>query len=362
MKKRTLPLVLLLAASLLGFAAAAGGDAGDPLVSLSYLQSVFLPKAGSAVQERLDASGDAVYRAVEAGLSGSAASGGGSWSELRLKQGDVLNISTGGQMLLLAGRATAQFDAGAVVDTTDGDELAAGAALEARHRYLAAESTSARFSVASRTAVVKYCGGFVSPSSNTPDYNAMASALKSLSLFRGTGTGYGSGFDLELAPTRIQALVMLIRLLGEEDAALAFSASQPFKDVPQWADRYVAYAYACGYTNGVSATQFAPNAAASAGMYVEFVLRALGYSDTTHTDVSTAAARALESGVLTSGEKMTLEANDFLRSDVVYLSWYALDTPLCGETRLLREKLAADGVFSAEGYAAAAAGVTSARL
>ena len=43
--------------------------------------------------------------------------------------------------------------------------------------------------------------------SSTVDYNAMAAALKQLNLFRGTLTGYGEGYDLELAPTRLQALI-----------------------------------------------------------------------------------------------------------------------------------------------------------
>ncbi|WP_300807933.1 helix-turn-helix domain-containing protein [uncultured Desulfovibrio sp.] len=37
----------------------------------------------------------------------------------------------------------------------------------------------------------------------------MAAALKQLNLFRGTFTGYGEGYDLELAPTRLQALIMV---------------------------------------------------------------------------------------------------------------------------------------------------------
>ena len=40
-------------------------------------------------------------------------------------------------------------------------------------------------------------------------------------LFQGSYTGYGQGFDLEAAPTRLQALIMFIRVLGEESEALA---------------------------------------------------------------------------------------------------------------------------------------------
>lgn len=363
--------ILLVAALLAGSAAAAGGDAGDPLISLEYLKSVFTPKAEQAAQEKLDAAGKAVYDAAEAKWRESAAPAqmlagtarADVWTEARLKHGDLISGPTGMQIMTLAGSVSAQFPSGNVVDMTDGTELASGGELSPCHRYLVAEDTVALFTVASRTAVVEYRGDYLLTLSNaTPDYNAMASALKALSLFRGTGVSYGEGFELELAPTRIQALIMLIRLLGEENEALACAAAQPFGDVAKWARPYVAYAYARGYTNGVSATQFAPDLAASADMYVEFILRALGYSDTTHTDLSDALPRARNANVITESEKTVLESNAFLRADVVYLSWYALDTPAARDMRPLHERLEELGVFDADAYRRAKASVASARL
>lgn len=374
MKKRAVFLSVLLAAVLLlGFASAAGGDAGDPLVSLEYLRSVFLPKAETAAREKLDASGAAVYEAAEtkwrATVAGAEAAAGsehaGTWTEARLKQGDVLSGLTGMQVTVLAGEVRAQFSSGAVVDVTDGTELVSGTALSIRHRYMVAEDTAALFTVSSRTSVLDYCGDYhFTLSASAPDYSAMASALKALSLFKGTDTGYGEGFDLEAAPTRIQALVMLIRLLGEEDEALACVSPVPFKDISDgyWGRPYIAYAYEKGYTNGVEDNNFAPDRSASEGMYVEFILRALGYSDTTQTDVSTAADRAFLVGVLTAGERAALRANSFLRADVVYLSWHALSTPLSDGRLTLHEKLEAAGVFPAGAYDRALALVTSARL
>ena len=78
------------------------------------------------------------------------------------------------------------------------------------------------------------------------DYNALADALKQMGLFQGTGTAYGSGYDLEQAPNRIVGLVMFLRLIGEEGAALSSTAANPFADTPAWCDRYVAYAYEKG--------------------------------------------------------------------------------------------------------------------
>ena len=366
--KLFLPLALC-AALLLGTARAAGGEAGDPLISLDYLQKTFAPAAETAAKEKLEASGKAAYDAAEAAWRAAAAAAEASagsehtaaWAEACLKQGDILSVLTGSQVILLSGEATAQFASGALVDATDGTELASGDAIKARHRYLAAEDTTALITVASPTAVLDHVGRYhVTASGDAPDCFAMASALRSLTLFRGTGSGYGEGFDLEASSTRAQALVMLLRLLGEEDAALESAAPQPFQDA-DWADRYIAYAYEKGYTNGISETQFGSNMPVNAGMYVEFVLRALGYSDTTQTDVSTSVARARSANVLTAGEETALQRDTFLRSDMVYLSWYALETPVAGSAQALHSKLEAAGVFAADAYRSAQAMVTSAR-
>ena len=53
-----------------------------------------------------------------------------------------------------------------------------------------------------------------------------ADKLASLHLFQGTEQGY----QLNASPSRIQGLVMLIRLLGMEDEALACTEDVPFTD------------------------------------------------------------------------------------------------------------------------------------
>ena len=82
-----------------------------------------------------------------------------------------------------------------------------------------------------------------------------ADRLHDLGLFRGTGSGYA----LDKTATRMQGLIMLIRLLGEEDEALACTDPCPFTDVAAGdPSRYTAYAYAKGYTTGTTATTFSP--------------------------------------------------------------------------------------------------------
>ena len=97
-------------------------------------------------------------------------------------------------------------------------------------------------------------------------YTFYADLLNELGLFKGTNQGY----ELVRAPNRQEALIMLIRLLGEEENALKYDYNNmPFKDVTGWADgrRYIAYGAAKKYTNGVSATEFGQSNIADANMY-----------------------------------------------------------------------------------------------
>ena len=368
-KSRILLTALLAVLALSGAVLAAGGDSGDPLISLDYLQSIFLPKADAQIDSRLDAADSAAYSAAEEGwratLAAAEANAGAQradvFTEAQLKQGDLLTGPTGLQVVVLAGSVSVQFSSGTVIDVTSGSEVKSGAVLTANHRCLVAEDTTACFSTAGKTAVLRYCGPYVLSPSATTDYPAMASALKALGLFRGSDSGYAQGFDLEKTPTRMEALIMLIRLLGEENEALACTASQPFTDVPAWANAYAAYAYSMGYSNGVSAASFGTTAPASAEMYVEFLLRALRYSSTAQLDITDAPERAERAGVLTSGEVRALRAGSFLRADVVYLSYYALEMDRSGGGTL-SDALIARGVFTSESYRAARAAVTSPRI
>src|SRR5699024_3690845 len=132
--------------------------------------------------------------------------------------------------MVLAGSVQLSFGSGAVVDVTAGTTVPSGTSLALQHRYLVAEDTSAVFTVTSKTAVVDYQGPYSLQYSGQTDYNAMATALKTMHLFQGSLTGYGDGYDLEAAPTRLQALIMFIRVLGEEQEALAWQGTTPFTD------------------------------------------------------------------------------------------------------------------------------------
>ena len=342
---------------------AAGGGASDPLVSLSYLLDPFRKELVEAVDVKLDESDEEILERIES--EGTVVQSVSTWAETRLKQGDILAGSTGTNALLLAGRGQIVYDTGAVIDVTTGEEVVSGSSMVINHRYMVAEDTAAMFLITSRTAVLDYLGSYEFVyADNTVDYNAMAAALKELNLFKGSFTGYGEGFDLELAPTRLQALIMFIRVLGEEEEALAWTGTTPFTDISKGSDaeKYVGYAYEKGYTNGYTATQFKPGNAVNAYQYTEFVLRAMGYSSAANTNLADTLIRAEKAGLLTSGEEARLQVEKFLRADLVYISYYALDTELADGEQTLAEKLMDQDVFAKRDWRDAGELVTSRRL
>ena len=348
MKKKIFLITVGLLLSVLAIsAAAAAGSSSDPLISLSYLEDVFLGTLDEELESKLDQS-DKAIRSDANGDVGSGLEIASTWTESRLKAQDVLLGSTGTSVMLLAGSGKVTFPSGAVVDVTTGSEVTSGSPLQINHRYMVAEDTAALFTVTSKTAVVDYQGAYEFYYSNSIDYNAMASALKSINLFKGSFTGFGEGFDLEVAPTRLQALIMFIRVLGEEDEALAYTGSIPFQDIApgSQAEKYVGYAYAMGYTNGYSATTFRPSQTIPVNQYMEFILRALGYSSAATSNLSTTMDRAAEHGVITAAEKTMLQSSTFLRADLVYVSYYALDAHVADSSDTLRDVLIDRGVFS----------------
>lgn len=175
--------------------------------------------------------------------------------------------------------------------------------------------------------------------------NTLAADLKMLGLFSGVSD---TNFDLERAPSRTEALVMLIRLLGEEKAVKEGEWSHPFNDVADWADAYVGYAYENGLTKGISETEFG-GGNASAATYLTFVLRALGFSDADGDfswDNPYKLAKGL--GLLPA----FVDTENFWRADTVTVSYAALSANLKKSEQTLAEKLIEQAVFDASVYGA----------
>lgn len=174
---------------------------------------------------------------------------------------------------------------------------------------------------------------------------AAANALYELWLFNGTGTD-ASGkpiFDLDRAPTRHEAVTMLVRLLGKESEAKAGSWSIPFMDVAEWAIPYVGYAYTNGLTTGTSDTTFGGNDIVTASQYLTLVLRSLGYES--GTDFQWDKAWELSDSIGLTDGRYNAGTSSFTRGDVATISHWALQTP-CKQTAItLLQSLINSGII-----------------
>jgi len=181
---------------------------------------------------------------------------------------------------------------------------------------------------------------------NASDAQAKADILNELGLFNGTDKGY----ELDRKPTRMEAIIMLIRMTGKENDALYGEWSHPFTDAPTWegAEQYLGYAYENGLTTGATATTFDPNATATAQMYVTFMLRALGYEDEADQKVWDIWEKLGKvKGILPTEVNKT----NFTRGDAVVVSYAALSAWMEGTETPLALALMDMGTFNALTYA-----------
>lgn len=172
------------------------------------------------------------------------------------------------------------------------------------------------------------------------NFTSSADALNQMGLFSGTGSGY----ELDRAPTRAEAAVMLVRLLGGEKDATQNSYQTPFTDVPGWAAPYVGWLYHNGLTAGATATSYGTNDRCTAQMYSTFLLRSLGYKDSGNAaDFQYAGAVdfAMDKGV---ADYANCDEDNFLRDHVVAMSYTALSVqPRDGKNDTLLDQLIASG-------------------
>jgi Leucine-rich repeat (LRR) protein len=154
-------------------------------------------------------------------------------------------------------------------------------------------------------------------------------------------------FILDEKPTRIEAAIMMIRLLGQENVAKKLKHKHPFTDVPSWANSYIGYLYVNKYSSGISKKLYGSSKNITLNQYVTFVLRALGYNDTYGDFKSNESLKkAVEIGLLSSGESSYYaEKGSFIKDDFVGITINALSTCIKGKKATLINKLVNEGVI-----------------
>ena len=174
------------------------------------------------------------------------------------------------------------------------------------------------------------------------NYTNCADSLHEMGLFQGTQNGY----DLDRTPTRAEAAVMLVRLLGKEAEAKALTYTAPFTDLKGWEKPYVQYLYSNGLANGTNRTSFNPTGKCTAQMYAVFLLRALGYSDTADFSYANAIETARERGIYDTG---IINVQNFLRDDAAAASYTVLSvSPKNSEGTLLDQLVSENAITEAD--------------
>ena len=146
--KKTIRIVLIVlaAALLLGFAALAAGAASsagtedDPLVTLSYINDVFLPYVQDLFHKDLEEKESALQDALEqrvSALEEAGVGGSGEYVVETLEAGQTLICQRGAELMLRIGRGavTAEHTPG-LVDTATTENLNDGEELIVNHMYM----------------------------------------------------------------------------------------------------------------------------------------------------------------------------------------------------------------------------------
>ena len=354
---------ILLASGTVAFALYGAGSQQDPLISLSYASDTYVNEVLKQVETQAKTELDTAQASLDNKLSEissdealeqklvtqtAAALGLNTSTRASLtnsfSNGTKLQLAKTTEICLTSG--SANIASGELINVTTGQIVSNGSVLVRNQLYL---SPSANNVVElTSPAKVDISGNYTEISGTAPSYTAQytmyADALNDLGLFSGSTNGY----NLERSSTRTEGLVMLLRLLGEENRALNYKGSHPFTDVPSWADRYVAYAYEKGYTSGVSENLFGSQKTLTLNDYMTFLLRALEYNDKNGDFTwANSADAAIDAGILSQSEVQAIkDRNIFYRDDLVYTSYKVLFANCKNETFKLSDKLISSGIFT----------------
>ena len=265
MKQYLRPLGLALAFLLLT-AGTYAAVSGDSVLSLSYLQDVFFPKAVQAGTDAADKLLQETYDSARARLDGSGggtADSSGTLQRREWSDGEIITLSTGSGFLMLDGSATL-VHTGVLVDATAGAETASGAALVQNHRYIVGEGTDAAVTVRSGQAAIGVQGGYTL-TAGKPEHTPFYDVSQSDWYYDQVGYVYEKGLfsgmdDNHFSPGSTMNRAMLVTVLHRQAGSPDPGGGASFADVPdgQWYSQAVRWAAANGVTSGTGDNSFSP--------------------------------------------------------------------------------------------------------
>ncbi len=146
-------------------------------------------------------------------------------------------------------------------------------------------------------------------------------------------------FALDDALTKLEALIMAVRLVGVETVVLEKQHPHPFTDVPDWGGAYVGYFWQEGILEEAEDGLFLPDSQVSAATFMQYMLHTLGYDlDVVHQYADAAVV----------GERMGIcegSQDAITRGEAIMMMYRTLDTAMNGRDQLLSFYLVESGVL-----------------
>lgn len=199
-------------------------------------------------------------------------------------------------------------------------------------------------------------------------YEDEAEVLQDLGLLIGDDDG---NLDLDAELTREMGVVLLVRLLGAEEDALALTDAEiaaalkdytDKEDISFWAEAYVAYATDAGYLAGRDDGSLDPKANLLGKDYATMILRAMGYEvDAEGWAIATTLLAEVDG--LSVAQAIKFNDKALIRDDAAGITYAALLGETADEETLIAALVAAGAVDADDAAAAglytkpAAAGV-----
>lgn len=263
--------VLTLGIALVGSAVALGQ--GDSLISLSYLEQLFIPTAVSQGNAEMEKKLDEVYDAAlnslyQVEVENSVQEGLYSYdfSPQSYSRETYIQLGSGSGFFMLAGNGVVAHD-GVFLDVTEGIEVGSGQTLLPGHRYLVGENTTAL--VAARSGLLKagVQGGYsvqrgeeeAAPFLDVSMEDWYSSAVD-YAYFNGLFAGMGED---QFAPMETMNRAMMMTVLyhlADDPKEELEGAAATFTDVSpeQWYAPFVSWAAEQGVSAGTGEGKFSP--------------------------------------------------------------------------------------------------------
>lgn len=308
--KKNLVAVLCSGALLVSMACGVYALAGDDsLISLSYITDVFKPDVLKQGKEEIESVLGKTYQDAKEDLenvqkelmkatTGSEGLYSADLSARVFSAGDIITMKTGAGMVLYDGSARISHD-GALIDVTDGVEVASGTELVGGHRYLVGEDTIADLMVLSGAARLGVQSAYEQEKGKEDAipfydvgiddwyYDAVAYVYNA-GIFTGVSD---TQFQPHLTMDRAMLMTGFYRLAGSPERELE-AADAVYSDVPEsaWYYKFVRWAATQEITAGIGDNKFGPAVQLTREQVVtllySFATRYLGQTLDGRTDVT----------------------------------------------------------------------------